>query len=233
MAKNKDTNIPLPSKPIIHGFKVGVSYSYLIEGEGGVVLVDTGYRGCADGIFRRLRSLGRDDLRLIYITHAHLDHYGSAAELRRLTGAPVGVHRGDFEAMARGDTPLGAVKSWGKLMKMAMPVVERFLRPDPTPADVVFEGGESLEEWGIDGNVLHTPGHTPGSTTLLVEGRHAFVGDLVSTRIRPHRQWFYATNWDELAQSLEYVQSLKPEWVYTGHGQRPMTGGAFRKIKPR
>ena len=215
----------------VHSFRVGVSYSYLIEGEGGVVLVDAGYRGYANRILRRLRLLGRDDLRLIYITHAHLDHYGSAAELRRLTGARVAVHRADAEAIARGDTQLGVVRSWGKLMAMAMPVVERYLRPEPTRADVIFDGRESLEEYGIDGVVLHTPGHTRGSTTLLVDGRLAFVGDLASTRIRPHGQWFYASDWDELARSLEYVQRLNPEWVYTGHGPRPMTGDAFQKIR--
>jgi glyoxylase-like metal-dependent hydrolase (beta-lactamase superfamily II) len=215
----------------VHEFRVGVNHSYLIESEDGIVLVDTGYRGNEHSILRRLHTLGRDDLRLIYITHAHLDHYGSAAALRRLTGAPIAVHREDAEAMTRGDTPLGVVRSWGRLMKMAMPLVERYLRPEPTVADILFEGGESLEEYGINGVVLHTPGHTPGSTTLLVDGRLAFVGDLASTRMRPHAQWFYATDWTALGKSIERLQGLNPEWVYTGHGERPMTGDAFQKIK--
>ncbi len=217
----------------IHSIKVGVSFCYLIEGDDGVVLVDAGSRGHEHRIIRRLRDLGRKDLCLVFITHAHLDHYGSAAALRRLTGVPVGVHKADSGIMARGETPLGDVRGWGKVMQGLMPLIGRFTQPEPTQADVLFDDGGRLGSYGFDAEVLHTPGHTPGSSTLVVDGRLAFVGDLVSTRGRPHAQLFYATDWSALSRSLERLQELDLEQIYTGHGARPMSGKAFKTLRIR
>ena len=217
----------------VHTIRVGVSFCYLVEGDDGVVLVDAGFRGHERKIIRHLHRLDHKDLRLVFVTHAHMDHYGSAAALRRLTEAPVGIHSADREAMARGQTPLGDVRGWGKVMKRLMPLFERFKGPEPAQADVLFEDRARLDEFGIDAEVLHTPGHTPGSSTLVVEGRIAFVGDLVSTRGRPHAQLFYATNWSALARSLRRLQGLDLEQVFTGHGPRPMSGRAFKRLRAR
>lgn len=217
----------------IHSIRVGVSYCYLIEGDGGAVLVDAGSRGHERRILPRLARLDGKALRLVFVTHAHLDHYGSAAALRRSTGALVGIHKADAGAMARGETPLGEVKGWGRVMERLMPLVERFTRPEPAHSDILFEEGARLDAFGIDAEVLHTPGHTPGSSTLVVEKRFAFVGDLVSTRGRPHAQLFYATDWTALNRSLRRLQGLDLETIYTGHGARPMSGKAFKALKVR
>jgi hydroxyacylglutathione hydrolase len=217
----------------IHGIRVGVSLCYLVSGERGTVLVDAGSRGHERRIIHHLHRVGPNDLRLVLITHAHLDHYGSAAAIRRITGAPIGVHEADAGAMARGETPLGEVRGWGKVMKRMMPVFDRFMRPEGTHADVLFQDGGRLDAFGIDAEVLHTPGHTPGSITLVVEGRYAFVGDLVSTRGGPHAQLFYATDWEVLDRSLRRLQERDFERVYTGHGGRPMSGKAFKALRVR
>jgi glyoxylase-like metal-dependent hydrolase (beta-lactamase superfamily II) len=227
---------PPHAKPMtmkIHSFRVGVSFSYLVEGDEGTVLVDTGSPGHEQEILRWFHRVGAKGLRLILITHAHLDHYGSAAALRRRTGALIGIHRADAEAMARGETPLGDVRGWGKAVKRLMPLVDRHIRPEPTRADVLFDDGDGLETYGVDATVLHTPGHTPGSTTLLVNGRLAIVGDLASTRGWSHAQLFYAADWSVLARSLERLQKLDLEWVYTGHGPCPMSGKDFKKLRAR
>lgn len=217
----------------VHSIRVGVSFCYLIETADGGVLVDAGSRGYERKIIDRVRSLGRGSLRLVYVTHAHLDHYGSASALRRITRAPIGVHRADADAMARGETPLGEVRGWGRVMSRLMPLFERYMRPEPTAVDLLFDEGSRLDTFGIDAEVIHTPGHTPGSSTLVVEGRTAFVGDLVSTRGRPHAQLFYATDWPAVAASLRRLQELDLEQIYTGHGPGPMSGKAFKKLRVR
>jgi hydroxyacylglutathione hydrolase len=215
----------------VHIIQTGLGCAYLIESDIGLVLVDTGSRRNERKVLQKIYSLGRNDLRLIFITHAHLDHYGSAAALRRLTGAPVAIHHADAAAMGRGETLLGSVRGRGKLALVTLQFGGVILAPEPTPADILFEEGEDLASFGLDAVVVHTPGHTPGSSSLLVEKRLALVGDLLSTRGQPHVQRFYANDWSLIQASLTRIQALKPEWVYPGHGSHPMSGETLQKLR--
>ncbi len=214
----------------VHSIVTGMSTVQLIESDAGLVLVDAGLPRYERKVVRRMRALGRDTLGLIFVTHAHLDHYGSAAALRRLTGAPIAIHRADGDAMARGLTPLGSVRGHGRLMWVLLRLLEPFLRPEPTAADVLLDDGDDLRAYGLDAVVLHTPGHTPGSSCLIVEGRLAFVGDLLSTTIRPRVQRSFAHDWSLIPRSLARLQALGPELVYAGHGCRPLSGQALQRL---
>lgn len=216
----------------VHSIKAGLAWCHLIEGDTGLVLVDTGSRGHTDDIVSRVRSLGKP-LRLVFVTHAHLDHYGSAAGVRNATGAPVAVHRADADAMAHGESHLGSVRLWGHVVKRLLPWIERVVGPEPISADIVVEDGDDLSAYGIPARVVHAPGHTPGSCALLVDESLAFVGDLVSPMLFPHPQMIYATDWQRLAQSLRSMQELSPTLVYSGHGGSAMSGETFRRIRMR
>jgi len=218
----------------VHPIDTGMSWCYLVADEGGVVLVDAGAPGKENLILERLRALGRADLRLVYITHAHLDHYGSAFEVRRLTGAPIAVHEADADDMSRGKTRLGSVRLWGHLTKVLLPIAPKRLRPPPTKPDITVREGDSLAEFGVNAEVLHTPGHTKGSTSLIVDRRLLFVGDLVSNTIWPHPQLLYAHSWDQLGESIRRLQSFtETEWVYSGHGSPPLSVADFARIRAR
>ncbi len=216
--------------PRVHIITMGIAPAYLIESSTGLALVDAGLPGYERWVLRRMQRLGRDDLRLIYITHAHLDHYGSAAAVRRLTGAPVAIHRADADVMARGETPVGATRGRGRVMWPILHRFERLLPHEPTPPDVLLDDGDGLRAFGLDAVVVHTPGHTPGSTCLVVEGRLAFVGDLLANSILPRVQDAYAHDWSLIPQSLARVQALEPEWVYPGHG-RPLSGKTLQQMR--
>jgi glyoxylase-like metal-dependent hydrolase (beta-lactamase superfamily II) len=222
----------------VHIITMGIAPAYLIESEAGLVLVDAGLPGYERRVLRRMQRLGRDDrstersrqsLRLIYVTHAHLDHYGSAAALRRFTGAPIAVHRADADVMARGESPVGETRGRGRVMWPILRQFERLLPHEPTPPDLLLNDGDDLRACGLDAVVVHTPGHTPGSSCLIVEGRLAFVGDLLANSILPRVQRSYAYDWALIPQSLARVQALEPEWVYPGHG-RPLSGERFRRL---
>ncbi len=205
----------------IHRLPLAVSNAYLIESADGLLLVDAGPPGAAQRILRRLAELGRDDLRLIFITHAHIDHSGGAAAVRRATGAPIAIHSADAADLAAGATRLGSVhrSAW---TRRPMPYVERLLRCEPAAPDLLVEDGERLPDSGMAAEVLHTPGHTAGSSTLLVEGRYAFVGDLLSSRGRPHIQRSYAQDWPRLAESVARLAARGPALALPGHGADPI-----------
>jgi hydroxyacylglutathione hydrolase len=211
---------------------VGMARAYLIESDGGMVLVDAGMPHSEGSVMRRLRALGRDDLRLIFVTHAHVDHYGSAAALRRITGARIAIHRADADAMSRGETPIRSAQGRGRVLMAVRSLIEPVMRAEPTPPDILLKDGDNLRAYGVgcDAVVIHTPGHTPGSCCLLVDGRLAFVGDLLSTTFRPRVQSFFACDWSRIPGSFARLQELNPETVYAGHGHRSLTSEALQSL---
>jgi len=202
---------------------MGMGHAYLIENKHGMLLIDAGIPGQTWRVLKLMHAIGRDDLHMIFITHAHLDHYGCAAELQRLTGAKISIHRQDADAMARGETPLGYVRGWGKVGKSLLPLFLSLIRLEPTPADVILDDGSYLPDVGFEAVVIHTPGHTPGSSCLVVDGRYAFAGDLLTNNGTPKVQRYYAHNWSQIPNSLQRLQTQNPEIVYPGHGRRPLS----------
>ena len=204
--------------------------AYLIEGQGGLYLVDAGMPGDHRHILRRMQDLGRDDLNLIFITHAHIDHYGSAAALKRITGAKIAIHAADMETLADGRTELGEVRGRGRVIGWIMPMINALFRDAAVRADLIFEDGDNLDGYGLHAEVIHTPGHTPGSCSLWVDGRNAFVGDLLSTNGGAHAQRYYASNWSQIAGSLDRLGALEPKTIYPGHGRQSMDNDELKKL---
>ncbi|MCB0210075.1 MAG: MBL fold metallo-hydrolase [Anaerolineae bacterium] len=216
----------------IHIIKTWLGIAFLIEADTGLILVDTGPPRTEGKILRLMQALGRDDLRLILLTHAHYDHFGSAAALKRLTGAPIAIHRIDADALAQAETTLGSVQGVAWLVKASLPLVEAILPVTPIPADIRLDDGDRLDDFGLAAQIIHTPGHTLGSSTLLVENRIAFVGDLISMLGRPHAQCRFAVDWQQQAQSLRRLQQFHPQEIYCGHGHQPLSGAIFQQLQP-
>ncbi len=208
--------------------RIGLRFSnvYLVEWDEGQVLVDAGMRWDAGAILRH-PSLATDRLLMILLTHAHIDHFGAAAGIRRAAGTPVAIHHADAGALRLGRSPLGQPRGLGRFLVFAAKLLERVQPPEPCEPDLLLEEGDLLNLPGISARVLHTPGHTYGSSTFLFEGRHAFVGDLLSSTGEAHVQRYLAQDWAVLYDSVRRVQAANPEWVYPGHGELPIEGAGF------
>ncbi len=109
----------------------------------------------------------------IIITHAHIDHIAGAHRLQQLTGAPILYNQLDLPLVQRMDIQAG----W---LGIPTPKVSA---PDDNLAD-----GRTIAITGLTGTVLHTPGHTQGSSclylpdhTLLIAGDTLFAGSVGRT----------------------------------------------------
>jgi glyoxylase-like metal-dependent hydrolase (beta-lactamase superfamily II) len=204
----------------IHPISCGFGYAFLIEVPSGLFLVDSGSPGQEAQVLAKMKEIGRADLKAIWITHAHYDHYGSAAALRKATGAAVGVHPADAGYLAAGLSPLGSPCSYGFIYPLAQRLLGHTTSLPAITPDFTLEDGETLEDFGLRATVLHTPGHTPGHTCLLLEGGIALVGDLIGAFPWPRRQSLLATDWSQLQGSLDHLKSAHPQWIYTGHFAR-------------
>ena len=90
--------------PRLWHLKLGMVNSYLLEVEDGLLLVDAGWPNKADQIFAAVRESGHNptDIKHLALTHGHIDHAGSAAEVLRRTGARVYAHAADLELIKKG-----------------------------------------------------------------------------------------------------------------------------------
>ncbi len=208
-----------------------LSNAFLVVGPDSALLVDTGSPSDIDFIRKTLRRLKGKKLALIFLTHAHYDHFGSAAALSRLTGAPIAIHAADAEPCLLGETRLGVARGRGKLARYGLAVLERVFPAQGFMPDILLQDGERLDSYGFPAGLLHTPGHTPGSSTLFLDDGTAFAGDLVSTTGRPHAQRYYAQSWKELRKSLARLQAARPKIIYPGHGGPAMTREQLLAIK--
>src|SRR5262249_32567844 len=85
--------------------KMGMVNAYLLETDDGVLLVDAGWPNKTEAIFKAVQESGHnpDDIRHLVLTHGHIDHAGSAAEVLRRTGARTYAHAADLELITKGE----------------------------------------------------------------------------------------------------------------------------------
>lgn len=168
---------------------LGNSNGYLIPAGDGYVLVDAGAPRVGWPLLRRaLAQHGIDlhQIRLIVVTHVHFDHVGGLAAIQAASGAPVMVHAAETDLLQQGTVVIPAGSNgYGRVVNRIGNVLAQTggLRFPPVRPDIVVENGLSVDNFGLDAQVIHTPGHSPGSLTLLVNGGDAFVGDLAANHL--------------------------------------------------
>lgn len=192
--------------------------SYLVwkEDSTRAVLIDPGLS--ADKI---LDFLERNELGLdaILLTHGHPDHIVDAARVAEEAGVQVYLHQADSKMVELMPPAL-----------LAMMGVDELRIPDELKP---LEDGQKLRLAGIDFEVLHTPGHSPGSVCFYVRGEGVlFDGDLVF-RNSIGRTDFPGGDFDTLVNSVrKKVFTLDPETrIYPGH-MGPTTVGWEKRTNP-
>lgn len=155
-------------------------------------------------IVRALEAWGADP-EAILLTHGHMDHVGGVSALVEEYGVPVHLHPGDRPLYDRAAEHAAA---WGLSV------------PQPPPPDRQLTGGETVRGAGLELEVRHAPGHSPGGVVFVGHG-HAFVGDCVFAG-SVGRVDLPGGDADTLLESIrEQILSLPHETVlWPGHGPR-------------
>lgn len=195
---------------VFHCFPVGplqCNCSIIGDSASGTALViDPG--GSAEKILKILRD---EELQLVAIihTHAHLDHVLAAGIIREATGAPIYLHKSDRFL-------------WDMLeQQCAMYGVPFHGMPDP---DRPIVDDQALDCCG--GVAIHTPGHTPGSTSFWFENHNLLIAGDTLFQGSIGRTDFPGGSFEQIVQSIrERLYKLDEEaTVITGHGPSTTIG---------
>lgn len=152
-ALNLPFTVPAPTGPIDRSVNV-----FLICTET-VTLVDSGTAGAEDLVFSYLSSIGRkpDEIELLVLTHSHPDHIGAARAIKAATGCMVAAHEGEMDW----------IEDIGRQGRERPVPGFDVLVGGPVAVDRRLEDGDAIALGdGITVMIMHTPGHSAGSTSL-------------------------------------------------------------------
>jgi hydroxyacylglutathione hydrolase len=211
----------------LHKIRLGLCNAYLIQGEGGAVLVDAGHVNCERTFIRYLKkhAISPDTIKLIVITHVHFDHVGGLKSLKTRCRCPVAVHAREASALSDGAVffPPGT-NLFGKVASLLGSTVggKTFMRYPPVKPDILVSEEMSLAPFGVSGKIIPTPGHTANSLSVLLTNGEAFVGDLAANYLPGNLGPIFppfAENVEALLQSWEDLLKAGARIICPGHGR--------------
>ena len=186
--------------------------AFLIAGSEGHVLIYTGMPGSGEMIEKSIAKLGfkPKDVKIILTGHAHVDHVGGHAWLKKATGAKIAMLREEvelFESGGKQDFHYGEFKSFAF---------------DAAKVDTVFRDEDEIKLGDIAIQARHTPGHTKGSTTYIMkvnDGGKAYTvvfpdGTSVNPGYRVVKNPSYKGIADDYRRTFRILEGLKPDiWL--------------------
>lgn len=200
--------------------------AYLLRHDGGLLLVDTGLPGLGEATLDMID--GGEPVTHIVLTHRHVDHAGSAAEIAAATGAPVYAGRADAPLIRSGEP--GPPPVFTAAEEAVFARIGAGLPPAPPPCrvDVELDDGDRIDELGAV--VVATPGHTDGSIALhLPDAGVLFTGDVAAENGGQVVLGPFNTDRARATASFRRFATLAADTVCFGHGG-PIRGDAVRLL---
>ena len=166
-------------------YKAGMSNGFFIR-DRKTVCVDSGALLGPEHFLAACGACGvrPEEVGLIIVTHAHVDHFVNADEMRKLTGAPILCHEAARDTLVNAKLPVCYPRSELGERVDAFRIKMTELHGEPVPylppmtPDITFTGEYDLTPWGVDGRIIETFGHSLTCTSVVLEDRQAILGDI-------------------------------------------------------
>ena len=184
-------------------------------------IIDVGLMGKGNYKMQSIRKAGIEveDLKRVIMTHTHLDHIGCLKEIReKFPWLELWVHNEEAEALEQGDERI----VYGMEMFRNMCQMQYGLKDGDFKfmVDKRLSGKETLEIGGMDWEVLHIPGHSPGGIALYQRTKRVLIpGDVVYTDYAIGRFDLHGANATALRDSLARLSELEVDILLPGHNR--------------
>ncbi|GAA4036453.1 MBL fold metallo-hydrolase [Hymenobacter glaciei] len=219
----------------LYQISLGAANVFLLTGDDGLTLVDTGLPGSADKLFAAVRKGGKrpEDITRIVLTHWHPDHAGSAADLQQRLGARVVAHAADADILEQGGGERPRYLTPGLVNRLVFRFFINGVSSQIPPISIderVADNALIATAGGL--RVLHTPGHSAGHMALLLEQEGVLIaGDICANVFG----LAYSTVYEDITlgqQSLLKVAAKPFDQAVFGHGG-PVIRNASQKLREK
>lgn len=165
---------------IIYQVLEGRSNSFLVNSGNSYILVDTGRGNSWKKLTNKLDEiLGENKLSYLILTHTHFDHVENAAKIKEKYKTKIIVHQSESEYLRQGDSPLpkGTNLATGFMTNTFGKRAQSRYNYEPVNPDILVDEKYDLINFGLDVYIFHTPGHSKGSISVIIDNNVAIVGD--------------------------------------------------------
>lgn len=186
-----------------------------------IIVIDPA--GDVDGIEKLINEVFKGNLKYIYLTHCHADHIGGVLELKERCGGKVLIHRIDAEGLNNPNINLSPHVGAPEII---------------LEADSIVDDNDLLHLGNLQFRVIHTPGHTAGSSSLYCEKENClFSGDTIFAGTWG-RTDLPTSSRDDIMDSIINKILVLPEntFIYPGHGKATMLKDEkpiYLELKPK
>lgn len=209
----------------------GPANAWLLPCTGGYFLIDTGYPEDYDRFVAGLELAGIsiDEIRYLFITHAHDEHAGFAARLKEETGCTLIIPRQSLEDLASGRFDWQGVsvnvfvEAAGRLYNIVKRRDFSFEPVIPADDDIILDETKTdiPRSWGVAGTFLYTPGHSSDSWSLIMDDGRGFLGDAAMNYLNglgAGRRPIFMEDRRTVYDSLERIKKAGVRMILSGHG---------------
>ncbi len=211
----------------------GTTNDYLLRCSGGYLLIDTTYEKHYDAFMESLEEKGikPGEIKYLLLTHHHDDHSGFAQRLLEKTGAKLIVHEKAYPFLEEGK-PEMKMKPLNACTNAAFIIFTKLIKDKKDHSfppvhqkggEIVLNGDDNaiLKSIGIDGIILHTPGHSDDSISVLMSSGDAYVGDAAMDMLNicrcKHRP-IWANDMKQVYEGWEKLLKNGAKTIYSAHG---------------